>query len=73
MVNGNSRELSIQQSMEGLYTPRYEGYHLNIIGLPFRPAKIIADGKIVSDFIVNPDGTVGFKFSKNFKRIEITR
>jgi len=73
VVNGNSRELTIQQSMEGLYTPRYEGYHLNIIGLPFRPAKVIADGKIVSDFIVNPDGTINFKFSKNFKRVEITK
>jgi alpha-glucosidase len=73
VVNGNSRELTINQSMEGLYTPRYDGYHLNIIGLPFKPSKIIADGKVVKDFIINTDGTVEFKFSKNFKHIEIIK
>ncbi|MDN5284153.1 MAG: hypothetical protein JWR38_427 [Mucilaginibacter sp.] len=73
VVNGNSRELTINQSMEGLYTPRYEGYHLNIIGLPFKPGKIIADGKVVNDFVIHTDGTVGFKFSKNFKHIEILK
>lgn len=73
VVNGSSRELTINQSMEGLYTPRYDGYHLNIIGLPFKPSKIIADGKVVKDFIINPDGTVEFKFSKNFKHIEIIK
>jgi alpha-glucosidase len=73
VVNGSSRELTINQSMEGLYTPRYDGYHLNIIGLPFKPSKIIADGKVVKDFIINTDGTVEFKFSKNFKHIEIIK
>lgn len=73
VVNGSSRELTINQSMEGLYTPRYDGYHLNIIGLPFKPSKIIADGKVVKDFIINADGTVEFKFSKNFKHIEIIK
>lgn len=73
VVNGNSRQLTINQSMEGLYTPRYEGYHLNIIGLPFKPGKIVADGKAVSDFTINTDGTVEFKFSKNFKHIEILK
>jgi alpha-glucosidase len=73
VVNGNSRELTINQSMEGLYTPRYEGYHLNIIGLPFKPGKIIADGKVVNDFMINAEGTLAFKFSKNFKHIEILK
>ena len=73
VVNGNSREMTIHQSMEGLYTPRYEGYHLNIIGLPFKPGKILADGKVVNDFVINADGTVEFKFSKNFKHIEILK
>jgi alpha-glucosidase len=73
VVNGSTRELTINQSMEGLYTPRYDGYHLNIIGLPFKPSKIIADGKVGKDFIINPDGTVEFKFSKNFKHIEIIK
>lgn len=73
VVNGAARILTINQSMEGLYTPRYEGYHLNIIGLPFKPGKIVADGKTVKEFKVNTDGTVEFKFSKNFKHIEITK
>jgi alpha-glucosidase len=73
VVNGGSRTLTIHQSMEGLYTPRYEGYHLNIIGLPFKPGRIVADGKLVKDFNINADGTVEFKFSKNFKQIEIIK
>ncbi|SDE27444.1 alpha-glucosidase [Mucilaginibacter pineti] len=73
VVNGGSRTMTISQSMEGLYTPRYEGYHVNVIGLPFKPSKIIADGKTVSDFTINTDGTLEFKFSKNFKQIEISK
>ncbi|WP_184548958.1 glycoside hydrolase family 31 protein [Mucilaginibacter sp. FT3.2] len=73
VVNGNSKNLTIGQSMEGLYTPRYEGYHFNIIGLPFKPTKITVDGKTVNDFIVNADGTMEFKYSKKFKQIEITK
>jgi alpha-glucosidase len=73
VVKGDTAMLTIQQSMEGLYTPRYEGYHLKINGLPFVPAKIVADGKEITDIAVNADKTYEFKFSKNFKRIEISK
>jgi alpha-glucosidase len=50
VVNGKCQKLTIGQSLEGLYTPRYEGYHFNLIGLPFKPSKIVVDGKTVTDF-----------------------
>ena len=73
VVAGKAALLSIQQSMEGLYTPRYESYHFNIIGLPFKPSKIFADGKEVSYFSVGEKNALEFKFSKNFKQIEIVK
>jgi len=71
VVNGKSAVLTIQQSMEGLYTPRYESYHFNIIGLPFEPSMIIADGKDVPYFSIDDNHCMEFKYSKNFKQIEI--
>jgi alpha-glucosidase len=73
VVKGNADTLTIQQSMEGLYTPRYEGYHFKLNGLPFKPGKIIADGKDITDIASNADKTYEFKFSKNFKQIEISK
>ncbi|WPU97340.1 glycoside hydrolase family 31 protein [Mucilaginibacter sp. cycad4] len=73
VVNGSNKNLTIDQSLEGLYTPRYDGYHFNLIGLPFKPSKIKVDGKDVKDFRINDDKTVEFKFSKNFKHVEISK
>jgi alpha-glucosidase len=73
VVNGSAKNLTIDQSLEGLYTPRYDGYHFNLIGLPFKPSKIKVDGKDVKDFRINDDKTVEFKFSKNFKHVEISK
>jgi alpha-glucosidase len=71
VVNGTPEKLTIQQSMEGLYTPRYEGYHFKINGLPFKPSKVVADGKAIATISSNSDKTYEFKFAKNFKQIEI--
>ena len=71
VVSGKSSVLTIQQTMEGLYTPRYESYHFNIIGLPFEPSMIIADGKDVPHFSIDDNHCMEFKYSKNFKQIEI--
>jgi alpha-glucosidase len=71
VVKGDADKLTIKQSMEGLYTPRYEGYHIKLNGLPFKPTKIVADGKEIETINSNPDKTYEFKFSKNFKQIEI--
>jgi alpha-glucosidase len=73
VVNGSAKSVTIDQSLEGLYTPRYDGYHFNLIGLPFAPSKITVDGKTVKEFQINDDKTVEFKFSKNFKHIEISK
>ena len=73
VVNGDSKLFTIQQSMEGLYTPRYDSYRFNLLGLPFKPSKIIADGKEMKAFTVDKNKTVEFNFSKNFKHIEIIK
>ena len=40
-VRGDGKNLNIQQITEGLYTPNYELYDYNVIGLPFTVAKIL--------------------------------
>ena len=72
VVNGKSTVLTVQQTLEGLYTPRYESYFFNVMGLPFTPAKIMADGKDVP-FSIDENKTLEFKFTKNFKQIEILK
>ena len=72
VVRGKDKKLTIQQSMEGLYTPRYENYHLNIIGLPFKPTRIIADNNEVKDFVIASDKTVQLKMRKNFMQLVIS-
>jgi len=71
VVNGTEKGMSIQQSMEGLYTPRYDGYKFKLMGLPFKTAKIMADGKEVKQFTIDKNRNVSFTFSKNFKHIEL--
>jgi alpha-glucosidase len=73
VVSGKRTTLTVNQTMEGLYTPRYETYHFNIIGLPFEPTKIVADGKEISYFSIDDNNCLEFIFSKNFKKIEIMK
>ncbi len=72
VVKGKENKMTIQQSMEGLYTPRYENYHLNIIGLPFKPTKVIADNNDVKDFVISADKSVQLKLRKNFTQLVIS-
>ena len=69
-VNGDKAGFTIKQSLEGLYTPRYDSYSFKVMGLPFKPGKITADGKAITDFTIEGD-TLKMKFSKNFKILEI--
>jgi len=71
VVKGKPNQLNIQQSMEGLYTPRYENYEFNIIGLPFKSTRIVADNKEVRDFVINKDKTLNLKLRKNFTQLLI--
>jgi len=72
VVKGKENKMTIQQSMEGLYTPRYENYHLNIIGLPFKSTRVIADNNEVKDFVVSPDKSIQLKVRKNFTQLVIS-
>jgi alpha-glucosidase len=72
VVSGKASSMTILQTMEGLYTPRYDNYAFNVAGLPFKPAKIIADGKEIADFTYSADQNIlQFKFTKTFKHIEV--
>jgi len=71
VVEGKSNKLTIQQSMEGLYTPRYENYNFNIVGLPFKPARIIADNKEVKEFTFSKDKILNLTLRKNFSQLVI--
>ena len=72
VVSGKTSSMTILQTMEGLYTPRYENYNFCIAGLPFTPTKIIADGKEVTEFSISAEQkALEFKFTKNFKHIEV--
>jgi alpha-glucosidase len=73
VVNGDEKSLTIQQTMEGLYTPRYENYHIKIMGLPFKPSRIMTDNGEIKDFVIFADKTVQLKFRKNFKKLEIIK
>jgi alpha-glucosidase len=70
-VKGDSNTLTIGQSVEGLYTPNYEKYKYNIIGLPFRAQSITIDDKEISDFSFDGQ-TLHFKSDKKFSEIRIT-
>ena len=71
VVQGKANKLTIEQSLEGLYTPRYETYLINLIGVPFKPAKISADNGGISDFVILKDNTVQFRIRKNFIQLVI--
>lgn len=73
VVNGNDGALSVHQSMEGLYTPRYENYRINVFGLPFKPVKIVSGNTEIKDFELSEDGSLHFTIRKNFKHFEIVK
>jgi alpha-glucosidase len=72
VVRGKDKKLTIQQSMEGLYTPRYENYHFNIVGLPFKATRVIADNSEIRDFVIAADKSVQLKLRKNFTQLVIS-
>jgi alpha-glucosidase len=72
VVNGDAGSMTITQSIDGLFTPRYETYDLKIIGLPFTPVKVLIDGReYTGDLSFDDLKRVRIKSAKNFKRIEI--
>jgi alpha-glucosidase len=72
VVNGDKKSMIVKQSIEGLFTPRYETYDLKIIGLPFKPSKIIIDNKdYVGSLEFDELGRIRLKVNKHFKQLEV--
>jgi alpha-glucosidase len=70
-VNGDARTLIIGQSVEGLFTPNYETYSYNVVGLPFKVKSITIDDKEIADFSVNGAKALHFKSDKKFTEVRI--
>jgi alpha-glucosidase len=70
-VKGDGKNLFIEQATEGLYTPNYELYDYNVIGLPFEISKIFVDDREVTDFHIDERKRLRFKSNKNFINIKI--
>jgi len=71
-VKGDASTLIIAQSVEGLYTPNYETYSYNVVGLPFQVQSITIDDQEVSDFSMNENKELRFKSDKKFSEVRIT-
>ena len=70
-VRGDHKNLLLTQSVEGLYTPNYEWYDYQVIGLPFNVSKIFVDDKEVSDFYHDEQDRLRFRSNKNFMHMKI--
>jgi alpha-glucosidase len=70
-VKGDGKNLFIEQRTDGLYTPNYELYDYNVIGLPFEVGKIFVDDKEVVEFSLDERKRLRFKSNKNFVKIKI--
>jgi alpha-glucosidase len=70
-VKGDEQNLKINQLIEGLYTPNYELYACNVIGVKFQVRKIIIDNKEITDYYTDDKGCLHFKCNKNFTEIQI--
>ncbi|WP_343531819.1 glycoside hydrolase family 31 protein [Pedobacter sp.] len=72
-AKGNDSSFTIEQTIDGLYTPNYELYDFRIIALPFKVGKVWVDDREVTDFVVNERGILRFKSNKNFSKIKIIK
>ncbi|WP_219226653.1 glycoside hydrolase family 31 protein [Pedobacter antarcticus] len=70
-VKGSASRLDIHQQLEGLYTPNYEWYNFNFIGIPFEVNKVYIDGAEIKDFQVDDQNCFRFKTNKNFSEIQL--
>ncbi|RZL15743.1 MAG: glycosyl hydrolase, partial [Pedobacter sp.] len=70
-VKADSQLLKVNQRIEGLYTPNYEFYACNVMGVKFKVKKIIVDNKEVTDFYTDDKNVLHFKCLKTFAEIQI--
>jgi alpha-glucosidase len=74
VVNGDKKCMTIKQSIEGLFTPRYETYELKIIGLPFKPSKVLIDGKVYAGKLEFDElKRISLKTPKHFKQVQVVK
>ncbi|TDG36672.1 DUF4968 domain-containing protein [Pedobacter changchengzhani] len=71
-VKGDEAHLKINQNVAGLYTPNYELYDCNVIGVKFKVNKVLIDSKEITDFSIDERGRLRFKCNKNFFEIQIS-
>lgn len=71
-LHGNQHALVLEQSIEGMYSPRYDFYRIKVYGVPFTVGKVFIDGKEWKGVKrVKNASIIVLRASKNFKRIEI--
>ncbi|RZK68296.1 MAG: DUF5110 domain-containing protein, partial [Pedobacter sp.] len=70
-VKADQTLLKVNQRIEGLYTPNYEFYACNIIGVKFQVKKIIVDNKEITDFYTDDQQVLHFKCLKTFTEMQI--
>ncbi|GAA4791095.1 glycoside hydrolase family 31 protein [Olivibacter ginsenosidimutans] len=66
---GDKNSLTLNQSIDGLFTERYETYQLYFIGLPFNINRIRIDNKLVE--WKSEDGIPVVEVSKDFKNLVV--
>ncbi|HEY0895225.1 MAG TPA: glycoside hydrolase family 31 protein [Sphingobacteriaceae bacterium] len=72
VVRGDGQRLIIRQSIEGLFTPRYEYYDLKIIGLPFREVQVLIDSQSPpGEPVWDEAGCLRVRAPKNFSEIQL--
>ncbi len=71
-VWGSDTVLVMEQQIDGLFEPPYDFYRLRIIGLPFAPAKVMLDSRVVRRIRKVPNKNIlVLDIPKNFSRLEI--
>lgn len=72
VMDGHPDGLTLTQSMEGLYTPRYELYRFRIIGLPRKMTHIMVDGKLLTEYTWDDERKeLEFVVFKSFKKFTV--
>jgi len=72
VVLGDENSMTVEQSWQGMFTPSYDTYHIQVIGLPFAPKSVIRDGKKMKEFSIDEvTGNLEMVIFKSFKKLEI--
>lgn len=72
LVGDHGQGFIISQSMEGAYSPRYENFHIKLIGLPFKVGKVLIDNWEIHSYEISDNQILSFICNKSFRNIEIS-